>query len=186
MLNPGLYSSEHDDWNTPECVLKRVRRVADIGLDPCSNAQSIVRARTEYRLERGEDGLRLPWNGYGLVFVNPPYGDAISAFMRRVDHFGRMDVEIIALVPNRSDTTWFQTYAASARAKCEWRGRLVHPRGVADQRQQPLFQRVDDGPVTVVEEGGTAPFPSVVLYWGPSLGGFIDAFESAGALWMPA
>jgi hypothetical protein len=71
-------------------VLDRVRRIDPIGLDPFSNAQSIVGAKREFRLDRGEDALRLDWRGYGLVYANPPFGDEIAACMRRVVYFAEL------------------------------------------------------------------------------------------------
>lgn len=181
-LNEGMFTSEYDDWCTPEDVLAPVRELAGgpVGLDPCSNAQSIVRATREYRLERGEDGLRLPWDGFGLVFGNYPYGDAIAAFMRRSDRYGAGGVEIVALVPNRSDTAWYQDNVANVAAKCEWRGRLVHPRGVADSPQVSLFPV--DGPPPA-PESGTAPFPSALLYWGHRARRFAEIFGAFGKVW---
>jgi hypothetical protein len=181
-INAGLYSSEFDDWCTPEEVLAPIREFNEgpPGLDPCGNAQSIVRAVREYRLDRGEDGLRLTWRGFGLVFGNFPYGDAIAAFMRRADRFAAESVEILALVPNRSDTAWYQDNVSNVAAKLEWRGRLVHPRGVSDSPQVSLFPV--DGPPPA-PGSGTAPFPSALLYWGHRARRFADVFAPYGKVW---
>ena len=48
----ALYSSEYDDWNTPAEVLREIALFDAIGLDPCSNEQSIVNARVAWRLDR--------------------------------------------------------------------------------------------------------------------------------------
>jgi hypothetical protein len=180
MLNGGMFSSEFDDWNTPACVLERVRRVAPIGLDPCSNAQSIVRALVEFRLARGEDGLARVWDGYGLVFVNPPYGDALPMWAKKIAREAHATVEIITLVPHRTDTEWYRTMARGCSAKCEWHGRLVHPRGAADSAQASLF---GGAAVAAPEKSGTAPFPSVVLYHGRRAPAFVKAFSDAGEVW---
>jgi len=186
MNTAPMFSSQYDDWNTPEPVLTCVRRVDEIGLDPFSNEQSIVRARTEYRLSRGQDALRLPWDGFGLVFCNPPYGDAIFDCMARIAYWGARGVEILTLVPHRTDTEWYQEHVDGVAAKCEWYGRLQHMRGVADTRQLTLLGALEpalpakryDGP------GESAPFPSVVLYHGHRIERFIEAFEDAGEIWV--
>ena len=62
--------SERKDWCTPEDELARVRqlgRAGRIDFDPCSNPGSLVRARVECQLERGEDGFARRWRGRGLV-----------------------------------------------------------------------------------------------------------------------
>jgi hypothetical protein len=190
VLNSGLYSSDHSDWNTPECVLERVRKMGPIGLDPCSNAQSTVRAATEWRLERGEDGLRLDWRGHGLVFVNPPYGDALASWLGQADAYGSGVVEIIALVPHRTDTAAYHDNIRHLSAKCEWRGRLKHPRGTAEQRQTGFHLARGFGSsgypelIKLPNEVNSAPFPSVILYWGDRLRLFEQAFGGAGKVWF--
>lgn len=62
--------SDRDCWATPKWLTDLL---PSVDLDPCSNAQSTVRALRTYDLSRDEDGLRLPW--FGSVYVNPPYSD---------------------------------------------------------------------------------------------------------------
>lgn len=182
-LNAGCFSSEYDDWNTPDCVLERVRSFAPIGLDPCSNAQSIVDAAVTWRLDQGTDALGRTWRGHGLVFVNPPYGDDIAAFARKMAREAAEGVEIIALLPHRTDTAWWQIVAATCTAKCEWHGRLQHGHGVADNRQVALFPSAPPPPPP--KPTGTAPFPSVVAYWGQYAARFAACFKDVGQLWVP-
>ncbi len=63
-------------WGTPDEIVECARRVMGaIDLDPCSEDRfnRTVRATRYYSLlERGEDGLKLPW--FGRVVVNPPGG----------------------------------------------------------------------------------------------------------------
>jgi hypothetical protein len=85
-----IATSKRTDWCTPAEVLDIARTAfgGEIGLDPCSNAQSIVNARREIRFGRpGDiaartddgrlivhgDGLEAAW-GRGSAFVNPPFG----------------------------------------------------------------------------------------------------------------
>jgi len=179
----ALFSSEFDDWCTPSEVLDRVRLVDEIGLDPFSNAQSIVGAKRDFRLDRGEDALRLDWRGHGLVFCNPPYGDDIAPCMRRVAYFAAEGVEIIALLPHRTDTQWWQSTSGAA-GKCEWEGRLKHPRGVSDKRQLRLVGVAHIEEAYPPPDTGTAPFPSVVVYWGDRFKRFERAFADAGQIWQ--
>jgi hypothetical protein len=181
-LNEGMFSSATVHWCSPEVVLAPVRELAGgvIGLDPCGNERSIVRAAREYRLSRGEDGLRLPWDGFGLVYGNFPYGDDIGAFMRRAATYGARGVEIVALIPNRTDTEWYQENVADVAAKCEWYGRLVHHRGVAESAQGSLFAAEAS---VELDESGTAPFPSALLYWGHQARRFEQLFAPNGRVW---
>jgi hypothetical protein len=144
-VNAALLKSDRVDWNTPANVIEAMCAFAggQIGLDPCSNAQSIVNAAVEYRLDRGEDGLKLPWEtpDYGLVFVNPPYGKEIKAWIQRCALYGAEGLDVVALVPARVDTQWFDI--------C-WRA------------DQICFVR---GRLTFLGAPHPAPFPSALVFW---------------------
>src|ERR1019366_1703317 len=62
------------EWSTPAHIVAAVKEVfgGTIELDPCSNANSVVGARVEYRLP-ANNGLQDPW-AYKTIYVNPPYG----------------------------------------------------------------------------------------------------------------
>ena len=72
MIATALPESTRDGWCTPSWLTDLL---PEVDLDPCSNSRSTVRARVSCSLERGEDGLKVPW--LGLVFVNPPYSDVM-------------------------------------------------------------------------------------------------------------
>lgn len=90
--------SERDRVGTPPRVFDAIRHIlGPIGLDPCSHPGSQVPAKVRYYLPEYAppgmpqvfpmpaygltpahvavigDGLVLPWRGFGLVYVNPPY-----------------------------------------------------------------------------------------------------------------
>lgn len=151
--NRPMLSSANDGWNTPPEVLEHVRRmVGKIGLDPCSNASSVVGARTSWDVHA--DGLPRPWAGHGSVFVNPPYSDALPHWIAKCRNEAAEGVEILALVPARTDTGWFRNVLSSPAEVCLWRGRIrflgaPHP----------------------------ATFPSAMIYWGPRGDAFRTVFK---------
>lgn len=164
-LAPALLSSTSPDWCTPESVLGLVREFAGaegIGLDPCSCTGSIVNTRVEWRLERGEDGLERSWQGYGLVYANPPYGRALASWTIKIAQEAKLGVEIIALVPARTETNWFAKLWAVASAVCFWSGRIKF-----------------------IGAPANAPFPSAVVYFGPRRFRFAAVFENAGRVVLP-
>lgn len=121
-------------WNTPEWVLNLVRQVAPIALDPCGNEWSTVGAAREYRLERGEDGLLLPWPASGLVFVNPPYGRPMAAWADRMALHGAAGCEVFGLLPANVGTRWFHQHIITADVLMFWRRRIAFvERGVVKQ-----------------------------------------------------
>lgn len=156
-----LMSSEKMDWNTPGNILSLVRQVGPIELDPCTDDTNPVGAARFYTPET--DGLTRPWNvnGDSVVFCNPPYGREIGHWvgkMRREHE--KHEVQVIGLVPARTDTKWWHDHATTAALTCFWRGRLKF------------------GDAT-----NSAPFPSAVLYWGHHTDRFFRVFVTNG--WIP-
>lgn len=167
-----LMSSAKSDWRAPDVVLDLVRQVGDIALDPCTGLDNPV-AASAYCVSPTDwdgdpavvvDGLRADWlalSGGGLVYVNPPFGRGVDAWMLRCLATGATGGECIALVPARTDTKWHRFCAPPAsRAVCFWAGRL-----------------------TFVGAPGPAPFPSAIVYWGPRRHRFAEVFSSRGAIW---
>lgn len=186
-ISAALFSSESQTWNTPECVLERVRAFEPILLDPCSNAGSIVGADLEWRIERGEDGLCRPWAPCdGLVYVNPPYDD-LESWAAKMAEEAELGAEIIACIPARTETVAFQKHIlATCQAVCFWRGRLKFGAGpAAGSRQVSMFG--ERGRHCAVQATGdnTAPFPSCLPYWGPRAERFAEVFASVGRVLMP-
>lgn len=69
----SVHSQSHH-WCTPPQYVAAVKRVfgGEIGLDPCSNHESVVNAKCEFMLPE-TDGLAEEWN-FPSIYVNPPYG----------------------------------------------------------------------------------------------------------------
>lgn len=158
-----LMSSARGDWQTPDCVLERVRRVAPIGLDPCTVESNPTGAWSTYTPEI--DALKpgvLWWlpDDAGLIYCNPPYGRGIGAWVDKCREAAAGET-VIALLPARTDTRWFPW---DADAICFWRGRLTF-------RGAPA----------------PAPFPSAVVYWGTEANmlRFGRAFYDAGKIVYP-
>ena len=154
-MNEALLSSKRMDWNTPESFLALVRKVAPIGLDPCSNVTSKVKASAAWL----SGGLEVDWSGFGLVYVNPPYGRELKQWAEKIAAEADRGVEIIALVPARTDTKWFRQMWNRKSAVCLWQGRIT-------------FEGAPN----------PAPFPSAVFYYGPHDLKFMQAFCDAGMI----
>lgn len=153
-----LMSSDDQTWNTPDWFIERLTRaLGPIGLDPCSNEWSIVNARVEIRFDRGQDGLAIPWGGHGLVYVNPPFGRALTEWSKKWAAEGD---ELVALVPSRTDASWWHHAAKYSDTYVNWRGRFSFRKRSGKR--------------------GNAPFPSTVFYYGPRREVFLDEFARSG------
>ncbi len=104
--------------------------------------------------ERIESGLWQSWAGQ-RVYVNPPYGRAIGRWV--IKAMTEPVDELVLLVPARTDAAWFQSLFE--HSICFIRGRL-------------RFSGAHN----------SAPFPSALVYRGPCVTAFCDAFASRGVI----
>ena len=159
------HSSETPEHYTPKNFLASVQAVfGDIpDLDPCSNDHATPNVAAHRHYTAKDDGLKQPWAG--RVFMNPPYGREVPHWIQKVrSEWTRGEVsELIALLPARTDTEWFNTLTADTddAVICFLFGRL-----------------------TFIGNSDPAPFPSMVVYFGPKHDVFTAVFVELGSLWQ--
>ena len=160
------------DWGTPAKYVQAVRKFfgRHSDLDPCSNAYSIVGARTEYGLPT-HDGLQESWN-FPTIYVNPPYGidkrygTSIKKWLARcaMAHTHHRS-EVLALVPVATNTSHWKNYVfGQATAVCF----------LYDTRLKFL--------VNGQNAGTGAPMSCAMIYWGTRLERFFSVFRQFGAI----
>jgi hypothetical protein len=164
----AILPSQSIDHGTPEPVAEGIIYPVlgdPVDLDPCSNPDSIIRARRKVMLP--EDGLAIPWRD--KTFVNPPYGDKlIKPFMEKIVSSYRHDgAEIIALIPANVSAEWFDIVATTARAAFLW--------GPGEGGRRVKFRGNEH----------SATFASVVAYWGPDLPKFVRYAIRCCHPWYP-
>lgn len=131
---PGL---SRDDWRTPPEVLERVRRVAPIGLDPCTGIENPTGASI-FAVAPGAwpadeplpwsariDGFSFPWSMHcpegELVWVNPPYSRGnLGPWTARCRTEAMGGAEIIALVPADPSTDWWNESCRPSTGRVAW------------------------------------------------------------------
>ena len=153
------FTSDSPEWYTPKHIVERVARTMDgIDLDPCSNSHDDPNVPALRHFTIDDDGLSRDWSG--RVYMNPPYGREIVAWVEKLvaEHQSGRVTEAVALVPARTDTAWFRTL--DAEYFCFVAGRL-----------------------TFSEHESAAPFPSVAVYLGANPEAFIAAFRDVGAIY---
>jgi phage N-6-adenine-methyltransferase len=113
-------SSKSDEWPTdPAFFAKLEREFGPFDLDPCATAENAKCARY---FTRADNGLAQPWAG--SVFMNPPYGRAIAAWMGKAWEASQTTAElVVCLVPARTDTRWWHDWATLGEVRF-LRGRL--------------------------------------------------------------
>lgn len=95
---------KNDTLKTPSWVYEQF---GYIDLDPCAGMDTNI-GQINYAIERGENGLELPWNGF--VYCNPPFSQKQKWAKRMIDHGNG-----ILILPERGSAPWFGPLAAAAR-----------------------------------------------------------------------
>lgn len=135
------YSSQSDDWATPQIVFDHLNALfGPFTLDPCATPDN---AKCSRFYTPDDDGLAQDW-GQETVFMNPPYGRAISHWIRKAYRASLHGATVVCLIPARTDTRYWHTCVMRAREIHLIKGRICFGEG-----QHP------------------APFPSVVVVFRP-------------------
>ena len=121
-INSGLFSSNTNEWATPQKVFDELDAEFHFDLDPCSTHEN---AKCERHFTIEDDGLAQDWGG-AKVFCNPPYGREISTWVRKCYEESRKpDTLVVMLIPSRTDTLWFHTWIYHKAREIRFiRGRL--------------------------------------------------------------
>ena len=82
-----------------------------------------IPARPRMQFTELDDGLALDW--FGHVFMNPPYGRALSHWFSKAKSEADKGVMVVGLVPARTDTAWWQDHAAPFASVVFLRGHLA-------------------------------------------------------------
>lgn len=153
MNTDTMFSSKNQFWCTPQAFFDKLDAEFHFTLDPCATAKSAKCAKF-YTPE--DNGLIQSWAGE-QVFVNPPYGKEIKAWVRKsaVESYdGRATA--VMLIPARTDTSYWHDFIFPYATDIRYiRGRLK-------------FTDEDGIPASA-----GAPFPSAVVVFGGQ--GMIDS-----------
>lgn len=138
-MNRALFKSERMDYVTPAALFAQLDREFHFTLDPCADAMNAKCAKW-YGVK--QDGLSQSWEEE-TVFMNPPYGRTIGAWIRKAAEESSGGTTVVALVPARTDTQWWH---------CEVVGCATEIRFIR-------------GRVTFEGCAAAAPFPSAILVY---------------------
>lgn len=142
-FNVGMTTSTTPEWGTPQWLFDQLDAEFNFQLDPCCTIENAKCARY---FTAEVDGLSQSWNGYGPVYMNPPYGRGIDKWMAKANGTAEAGDLVVCLVPARTDTGWWHDYAIHGEVRF-LRGRLTF-----------------EGDA---EFGHNAPFPSAVVVLRP-------------------
>jgi len=136
-VNSGLMSSKSDEWTTPRELFDKLNRRFLFTLDAAATDENHL---CEKYYTKEQNGLNQSWAGE-RVFCNCPYSQIKDWTLKFCLESLHTDC-LVALVPARTDTKWFQYLFNSADKIVFIKGRL----------------KFGDGK-------GSAPFPSALAIW---------------------
>ena len=147
-ITPDHKPSQRDDWQTPPELFDRLNQeFGPFTLDPAAAVTWAPGLPTNAMVDnfyvQSQDGLVQSWAGH-RVFLNPPYGSALPAWMAKTYRESRHARTVaVGVLPARTDPRWFHDWI---------KGRA----------------RVDflPGRIRFVGAQHSAPFPSMVVVWG--------------------
>ncbi|XSE68758.1 DNA N-6-adenine-methyltransferase [Lactiplantibacillus plantarum] len=146
MINKALFTSNKEDWETPQDFYDRLNAKYHFEWDLAASDDN---AKCSCYFTRDDNSLEQDWQGLsGNLFLNPPYGRELKLWVKKAATTGLKDKQnLVMLIPSRTDTSYWHDYIFNHAEIKFLRGRLKF--------------EVDG------ISGDSAPFPSaVVIYTG--------------------
>ena len=133
MMTKGMYTSNSEEWGTPQELFNRLNKEFNFTLDICASK---------------EDALKQEWGG--VIWMNPPYGRKIGNWVKKAKEAARQGkATVVCLLPARTDTAWWHDYVMKADEIRLIRGRLKF----GDGKGSAPFPSA----VVVFKKGSTSP-----------------------------
>jgi len=140
-FNKIHFSSKTVEWATPQGLYDGLDKEFEFTLDPCATDEN---AKCKMYFTKADDGLAQDWRKE-TVFMNPPYGREIGGWMEKAYASSLKGATVVCLVPARTDTRWWHSYAMNASEIKFVKGRL-----------------------NFGDSENSAPFPSAIVVFRPA------------------
>ena len=119
-MNKVLFSSNSDEWETPQYLYDLLNAEFGFNLDPCATNEN---HKCERYFTKERNGLLQKWGGY-TVFCNPPYS-CIAKWVEKAYREAQQDnTTVVLLIPGRTDTRYFHDFILHRSEIRFIRGRL--------------------------------------------------------------
>lgn len=146
MINKALFTSNKEDWETPQDFYDKLNKKFNFEWDLAANAHN---SKCRHYFDENSDSLSQNWGGLnGNLFLNPPYGRNLKLWVKKAANTDlKGGQKLVMLIPSRTDTSYWHDYIFNHAEIKFLRGRL----------------KFEVGGVS----GDSAPFPSaLVIYEG--------------------
>ena len=101
-----MFSSQSDEWETPQDFFDILDNEFHFNLDPCASKEN---HKCQTYFTEQDDGLKISWGGY-RVFCNPPYSKAAEWVRKCYEEGQKPNTVVVMLIPSRTDTRYFHDY----------------------------------------------------------------------------
>ena len=112
------FSSETDEWPTPQDFFDKLNAEFNFELDVCATPEN---AKCDRYFTKRENGLLQKWEG--VCWMNPPYGREIGQWVKKAYESALDGATVVCLLPARTDTAWWHDYCMKGEIRFV-RGRL--------------------------------------------------------------
>lgn len=144
MINKGLFTSNKDDWETPQDFFDRLNEQYHFNWDLAANGDN---QKCNNYFDKQQNSLAKNWGGLdGNLFLNPPYGRELKLWVKKASETQlKHNQYLVMLIPARTDTSYWHDYIFNHAEIKFLRGRLKF--------------EVDG------VSGDSAPFPSALVVY---------------------
>lgn len=107
------FSSEKQDWETPQDFFDELDREFDFTLDVCATKENAKTEAYIYNSSLQQSWYNWNWEAFkepDTCWMNPPYGRAIGKWIKKASEEASLGAIVVALLPARTDTKWFHDY----------------------------------------------------------------------------
>jgi phage N-6-adenine-methyltransferase len=154
MKNKQLFTSNKNDWETPQWLFDELDKEFHFNLDVCANIDNTKCFNFFGEGNQFDDEFKyldcfnVNWNELKLwsIWMNPPYGRKIGKFIQKAYEESLKGCNVVCLLPARTDTRWWWDWCLKAIEIRFLKGRLK-------------FGNSDN----------SAPFPSAIIIFNSGL-----------------
>lgn len=148
------YSSQRQDWTTPDDLFQKLDAEFHFALDACATNEN---TKCDLFYSPETDGLTAEWTTFvkhGAVFCNPPYSD-LGKWIEKCFVESTNGLTVVMLIPARTDTAAWHRWI--------WNNELHEP--YLNTEVRFLKGRLKFGGAK-----NSAPFPSAIVVFRPPEG----------------
>lgn len=129
--------SKSVEWATPKWLFDELNLEFGFTIDVCASEDN---AKCDRYFSIKDNGLEQSWKNE-RVWMNPPYGSEITAWIKKAHYQQHKAKLIVALLPAKTSTKWFHAYIYNKTELRFLEGRLKF------------------------SNSGSAPFGSMIVIW---------------------